>query len=164
MRSVMRIPRAPGCYRGIVQDVTEQRHAEAALHHSEQRLRTIFEGAPIGVALADARVPWTLLRANDALGEMLGVQPGELVGRGALALIDEPQRAAAQGQLQRLLDGEDGRLGRRAADPRSRLRAAMGQVSGAVITGADGRAEHLVLQLQDITERKRFEERAADRR
>jgi diguanylate cyclase (GGDEF)-like protein/PAS domain S-box-containing protein len=150
---------AGGCVRfmGINMDITDRKRAEEELRRSEERLRTIFEAAPIGVALADARVPWTLLQANSALGEMLGVQPGQLIGRGALTLIDESQRAAAQGQLQPLLDGEDDRVAVELQIRAAGLDPLWVNVSGAVITGADGRPEHLVLQLQDITDRKRFE-------
>jgi len=148
-----------GCRRGMSLsiDVTDQRHAEAELRRSEQRLRTIFEGAPIGVALVDAHVPFALLQANRALGEMLGVDPEQLVGRGVLTLIDRPQRAVAEGQLQRLLDG-----GQRCVAAEVQIREGRSDplwvnVNTAVIGDADGRPEHLVLQLQDITERKRFE-------
>ncbi len=138
-------------------DVTDQRHAEFELRRSEQRLRTIFEGAPIGVALVDARVPFTVLQANGALAAMLDVDPGQLVGRGALTLIDHPQRAVAEGQLQRLLDGEDRCLVAEVQIREAHPDPLWVNVNAAVISDAAGRPEHLVLQLQDITERKQFE-------
>ena len=77
----MRILFALACYRRHVQDVTAQRRAEAMLRDSEERLRTIFEAAPIGVALVDARAPWPILQANRALCQMLGLDPDRVVGR-----------------------------------------------------------------------------------
>ena len=150
-------PDRPGCYVGTVQDVTEQRQAEAVVRQSEERLRTIFDGAPIGVALVDAHLPFTLLQANRALGEMLGVDSAQLIGRAALTLIDRPQRAAAQGQLQRLLDGEKRSIVAELQIHEDRAEPLWVNLHGAVISDADGRPEQFVLQLQDITERKQYE-------
>jgi diguanylate cyclase (GGDEF)-like protein/PAS domain S-box-containing protein len=150
-------PARPGCYMGTVQDVTEQRRAEAELRRSEARQRTILEAAPVGIALADATSPFTLLQANSALSEMLGIEAAQLTGRGALTLVDQRHRAAAQEQLQRLLVGEERYVSTEVEIMAKRSEALWVNVIGAVVAGADGRPEHLVLQLQDITERRRFE-------
>ena len=150
-------PARPGCYMDTVQDVTDQRESEARLRRSEQQLRTIFEGSPIGVALVDAHVPFTLLQANTALGEMLGIDPAQLVGRSALTLIDKHQRAVAQSQLARLLDSEDRRLMAEVQIREAHPEPLWVNVTAAVISDAAGHPEQLVLQLQDITERKQHE-------
>jgi len=151
-------PGRPGCYVGTIQDVTDQRRAEEELQQSEEQLRAIFDGAPIGVALAEAHMPWTLLNANRALGAMLGLEPAELIGRGALSFVDEPHRAAARGQLERMLDSEE-----RLFTVELQLRQASPDplwvtVTAATIPGGDGRPEHVVLQLQDVTDRKQYEQ------
>jgi two-component system, sensor histidine kinase and response regulator len=91
------------------------------------------------------------------LGEMLGVDPAQLIGRAALTLIDRPQRAADQGQLQRLLDGQTRSVAAELQIREDRSQPLWINLHGAVISDADGRPEHLVLQLQDITERKQYE-------
>ena len=150
----------------IATDITEHKQADRArdqalaeLRHSEERQRTILEAAPIGVALADAREPFTLLYANSALVEMLGQEAAQLIGRGTLTLIDRSQRAVALERLQRLLDGEDRRVSieLELELPEACSDALWVDLTGSMITGADGRPEHLVFQLQDITERRRFE-------
>ena len=150
----------------IATDITEHKQADRAreqalaeLRHSEERQRTILEAAPIGVALADAREPFTLLYANSALVEMLGQEAAQLIGRGTLTLIDRSQRSLALENLQRLLDGEDRRVSieLELELPEACSDALWVDLTGSVITGADGRPEHLVFQLQDITERRRFE-------
>jgi PAS domain S-box-containing protein len=146
-------PSRPGCYMGTVQDVSEQRHAEAQLRHSEERLRTTFDGAPIGVAITEPRVPFTMLQTNRALAKILGVQPDELLGRGVLMLIDELERDAAQRELQGLLDGD-----RRAVELEFEVREdgpdpLWINLTGAAINGADGLPERLVLHLQTISAR-----------
>ncbi len=63
----------------IVHDATERRRAEQALQQSEEKYRSIFEFAPVGIyqATADGQ----LLTANSTLATMLGYQsPEELLG------------------------------------------------------------------------------------
>jgi len=147
-------------------DITAQKQVERAreqalsdLAEAQERQRTILEAAPIGVALVDARAPFTLLYANGALAEMLGGEPERLIGQATLTLIAPSQRAVVMEKLARLLKGEDRRVSIEAelTLPQGRADALWVNLTGAVIAGADGKAEHLVLQLQDITERRRFE-------
>ncbi len=150
-------PDRPGWYRGTLHDVTAQRRGEADLRHSEQRLRTIFDGAPIGVALARATAPFELVQANVSLGELLGIAPAQLAGRPAEMLIEASDRELARGHLQRLTAGQEC-----ASHLELSIRGHAGDlrsvsVSGAMIAGEGGQAGHLVLQVQDITERKRLE-------
>ena len=59
-------------------DITERKVAEERLSDSELKLRTIFEGAPIGLARLD--LEGRIQEANLALRTMLGYGEGELVG------------------------------------------------------------------------------------
>jgi PAS domain S-box-containing protein len=64
----------------ILRDITERREAQRALALNEAELRASFESTVIGKALlapADRRI----VRANQALANMLGCQPKDLVGR-----------------------------------------------------------------------------------
>jgi diguanylate cyclase (GGDEF)-like protein/PAS domain S-box-containing protein len=149
----------PGWYVGTVQDVTDLRRAEEELRHSEERLRTSFHGAPTGVALVEAGPPFTVLQVNSALAEMLGSTPDWLVGSSALTIIDEAQRGLVNSKLRRLID----RAGRSVeVEVELELDDATAapvwiNVTGAVITDVDGRPEDLVLHMQNITDRKRYE-------
>src|SRR5205085_4499741 len=50
---------------GMITDITELKHTEAALRRSETELRVVFENAAIGMALVDGE--GTFLRTNAAL-------------------------------------------------------------------------------------------------
>jgi two-component system, cell cycle sensor histidine kinase and response regulator CckA len=61
-------------------DVTEQRHAEQALYHSQQLLATLIDNLPDCVYLKDRESRFVL--ANRALARFMGVEsPGELIGK-----------------------------------------------------------------------------------
>ncbi len=70
---------AVGGFLVTLRDVTEQRLAEEAIRESEERFRAAFEGAPMGVLVAD--LEGTLLHVNPALCELSGYPADELVGR-----------------------------------------------------------------------------------
>src|SRR3990172_7387451 len=73
----------------IKQDVTERRRAEAALAESEERLRTLFENAPVGIGVAD--VQGHLLAYNDAMLKPGGYTRADVpIGFNVAALYAEP--------------------------------------------------------------------------
>ncbi|HEX4110106.1 MAG TPA: EAL domain-containing protein [Solirubrobacteraceae bacterium] len=137
-------------------DITERANVEEALRRSEERFRKAFDEAPTGMALVglDGR----LEQVNASLCDITGYPPSELVGR-SLASIVHPEDAAGEiEQLQRLLAGErdthrgELRVMHSSGHP---LTAAL---HAAAIRGSTGAPDHLLLQIQDITDRKRFED------
>lgn len=62
--------------RGMAHDVTERRHAEAALKRSEQRFRTALENSPVVVSNQDAKLRYTWV-----YGPWLGLSEDEWLGR-----------------------------------------------------------------------------------
>lgn len=83
-----------------LQDVAERRArmlAEAALLESETRFESVFEEAPVGVALLDLTNPGRFLRVNRALCDVLERTREELVRTSVQAVI-HPEDLAHGGQ------------------------------------------------------------------
>src|SRR5207247_3190682 len=68
-------------YQGTAQDITERRRAESVLRESEDKFRTLFESAPIGIALHDPSGKY--VQTNQAYQQMLGYSGEELRELGA---------------------------------------------------------------------------------
>src|SRR5215831_16455130 len=84
--------------------VTADRAAEERLRQSEERFRTVFDHAPIGILLlgADTRI----LRANRAICALLGYEEAELVGRIAAELLHPEDRPESDRMRARVQAGE----------------------------------------------------------
>jgi PAS domain S-box-containing protein len=89
---------------GTLQDVTERWQAQEALRESEQRCRTIYEEAPLGIYLMDLNEHF--VRANHAFCAMLGYREEELRGQ-HIATFNHPDDVPIEvSRLERLLAGE----------------------------------------------------------
>jgi PAS domain S-box-containing protein len=72
---------------GIVQDITGRKLAEAEIVKSRELLRAIIDNAPSFVYVIDREKRFTV--ANKALADLLGMSPGELIGRSRQGLMPE---------------------------------------------------------------------------
>ncbi|MDC3962589.1 STAS domain-containing protein [Polyangium jinanense] len=132
---------------------------EAAEHGQRleaERFRLTVDGAPIGMALVG--LDGSFIRANHALGELLGYAPAELI-KVRFQDITHPQDLQSDLELvDRVLRGELARY---------ELRKRYFRRDGAVIHAElhvsmvrDGRGEplHFISQILDVTEKLRVEE------
>ena len=140
-----------------IQDVTERKRAESALRESEQRFRGSFERAATGMALVgtDGR----FLRVNRSLCEILGFPERELLGKTFQELTHPDDLEVDLEHLRRLLAGEV-----RTYQTEKRYLHQDGHVVWALLSVSvvhDEKDEPLyfVSQIQDVSERKKFEKR-----
>jgi diguanylate cyclase (GGDEF)-like protein/PAS domain S-box-containing protein len=139
----------------IARDITERAQARAELHAAQERFRIAFEKSPIGMAIVglDGR----FLRVNDALAEITGHAVDELEGR-ATTSLRHPEDPPLDGDcIGGLLEraGSHFSTDRRILDAGGRL--VWAAVSVTCVRDADARPEHFLVQVQDITDRRRTE-------
>lgn len=93
-------------FTGIIRDATGRKRAEEALRESEQRFKSSFEDASIGMALVgtDGR----FLQVNRSLREILGYSERELLSKTFQDITHPDDLDADLVYVQRLLTGEIG--------------------------------------------------------
>ncbi len=142
-------------YEGTNQDITERKRAEVELRESEEKFRTLFESAPIGMALHDAKGRY--VQTNQAYQRMLGYRDEEL-RQSSVRRITHPEDVL-EGQR---LYGEF-RQGRRDCYQREKRylhkdgRVVWAQSSASAIRNSNGGLLYIISMVEDITERKQLE-------
>ncbi len=138
-------------------DVTDRLEAEGALRESEERFRSAFEFAPIGMALADRA--GRLVRCNEALAHMLGRSPAEITGRTIREITHPEDWDDNDDKIHRLFSGElrGYKLEKRYLHADGHAIWVSVSVSG--VRDADGVTRYMIGQVEDITERKAIGER-----
>ncbi len=86
-------------------DITERKKTELALKESEEKFRTIFEGASDGIAAIDPAT-MKLVFANPALVEILGFPMDKLIGSTILDYIPKEEIAATMEKFQNGVSGK----------------------------------------------------------
>jgi diguanylate cyclase (GGDEF)-like protein/PAS domain S-box-containing protein len=137
----------------------ERKHAEDHLREAEERFHRAFEDAGTGMALigVGGEEEGRFLEVNDALCASTRYGRDDLLGM-RVATISHPEETAKMLDLVgRLTAGELSSV-----QEETRLLDAAGEIvwialSTSVIRDGEGRALYRLAQMQDITERKRFE-------
>ena len=133
-------------------DVGDRRRIESELREAQERFRSTFENAPIGMALT--AVDGRFVRVNRALAQMVGRAEDQLEGASALSLTHPDDREAVQEALRRLVTG---------ADPNHRLEQRFVHADGrpvwvaltaSIVRDPHGHPLYLMSQVEDVTERR----------
>jgi diguanylate cyclase (GGDEF)-like protein/PAS domain S-box-containing protein len=137
-------------------DVTERKEAEEKLLVAEERFRTAFDGAPIGMALVGLDGRW--LQANDALCQLTGYSLDEILEAGFHDITHPDDRAADAEQGQKLRSGEieSYRLEKRFIHAEGH--PVWVSFNSSLVSLPDGPPLFLISQVEDISKRKHLEE------
>ena len=151
--------------RGIVanlHDITNRRRADQALLEAHERFRSAFENAPIGMMMAD--LDGVIIRANPALGKILGRRVDELDGENINAFTHPDDRELSKSEMDRLIsEGSDG-------SDRYRIEKRYCHADGhdvwtsvnvSCVRNQEKEPLYFIGQIEDVTEGKALRERLA---
>jgi two-component system, sensor histidine kinase and response regulator len=137
-------------------DVTERKWAWEAVHESDERFRSAFDDAAIGMALVAPDGRW--LEVNPALCQILGRAEEELLACDFQALTHPDDLEADLLHVQRTLDGHINvyQMEKRYFHKQGHI--VWGLLSVSLVRDIGGRPLYFISQIQDISGRKQTEE------
>jgi PAS domain S-box-containing protein len=146
----------PNYWQTVQLDITDRKRAEEGLRQSEERFRTAFDHAAIGMSVVDLNGRFR--RVNPALCGLTGYSEAELLTKTFQEITHPDDLQADLAQVDLLLAGKI-----RALQMEKRYLRKGGEViwirlSSALVRDGQGAPLHFIGQLEDITERKRAEE------
>ena len=132
-----------------------QQHMEA-LRESEERFRSAFDYATIGMAVVSAEGRW--VQVNRSLCDLFGYPEPELLGLDFRLVTHGADLPSVDEQFQRLVGGL---VSSHQTEVRYVLRhgrEVWAHLGMSAVRDAQARTLHVIFQIQDITDRKRAEE------
>jgi PAS domain S-box-containing protein len=139
----------------ILRDVHERIETQRALAEAEERFRSAFEEGAAGMAIVSTE--GRILRVNRALCTVTGHQHTDLEGRTMLSLLHPDDRDQHAHETERMLAG---RLATARGERRylhDDGRVVWVAASTTLVHDAAGAPLHFLTQVQDVTERRRYE-------
>jgi diguanylate cyclase (GGDEF)-like protein/PAS domain S-box-containing protein len=143
----------------LVADIEQRRRVERDLHSAQARFERAFAEAPIGMALVGLDGGWQ--QVNRALCTMLRRSAAELTSLTRVELTHPEDVEADLAQVDQLVSGESEHceLEKRYIAGDSSI--VWASLSRTLVRDATGVPSYLIAQVQDISERRRFETKLA---
>jgi diguanylate cyclase (GGDEF)-like protein/PAS domain S-box-containing protein len=156
---VTRQPLPGGGWVATHDDITEQRRAEQELYETKQFLDSIVENIPVAVVVKDV-VSHKFVLVNRAFQVMRGLPRKDLVGKTVFEFYNKRTAEFIHNiDCDVLRGGRDGKYLEYDVDTPDGTR--IYATSRIVVRGSDGEAKYLICVIDDVTERKKSEQRIA---
>jgi PAS domain S-box-containing protein len=142
---------------GTTTDITERKEAEIELQKSEEKFRNVFEGSGIGMAILSLDGQFT--KVNSVFCEMLEYKEQELISVNFRDVTHPGDIEKSVGLVKDLLKSgarESSLIEKRYLTKKGEIIWALTSVS--LLTEFEGKPLYFIVQVQDITKRKRNEE------
>jgi len=137
-------------------DVHDRKTMEGRLEEREQLLNSVFEEAPIGIALVS--VDGEIMLVNRRYEIQLGYERGSLLGRSILDITDPADRPQSADRLARVKAGDRSVSAREKRYLRQDGTVMWAELTSSVLTDPDGRPRFVLTMLLDISERRKFQD------
>ena len=137
--------------------IAEQERIGRILQKSEEKFRNAFDYAAIGMALIS--VPGKILKVNRAFCEIAGYADEELLEMDFRKMIDDRDLDSFNINLSKLINKTEQscRMEMRISNKRNEIRWLLS--SSSLVHDESRKSSHFIFQLQDVTDKKRAEER-----
>ncbi|MDB5034937.1 MAG: hypothetical protein JWQ98_2178 [Chlorobi bacterium] len=147
---------------GIARDITDRKRFATAVRDSEERFRSAFDDAPIGMALVSTKGEW--IRVNRVICAILGYTEEELRARTFQDITHPDDLNADLANVKTLLEGrgETYEMEKRYFHKDGSL--VWVRLSVSIVRDAERNPLYFISQIEDITDRKRITGELADAR
>src|SRR5215217_6815269 len=143
-------------FTGVIRDVTERKRTEDALREMRDRFRSVFDHAPIGVAMVSLEGRY--LQVNRSLCEILGYTEEELQALTWREITHPDDLAASSAYARRIVEGEFPRYHLEKRFLLADSHTVWASLSVSLVRDSESEPLYFVSQIQDVTERKKVEE------
>ena len=144
---------------GVCHDVTERRQAEEAAREAEERFRAAFEHGPVGLGLVDvgAEGRGRFVQVNRALCQITGYEEDDLLATSLQAITHHEDVDAERELMDQLLAGAAPSYALEKRSIRPDGEVIWTSVNASLVRDGDGTPLYAIVQVQDVSDRKRFE-------
>lgn len=146
-------------FQSVVRDISERKRTEAALAAQELRFRATFEQAAVGMAHVAPEGNWLLV--NDCLCTMLGYSRRELLQKTYHDITHPDDREKDNWVVKQLLTGQIHTYWMEKRYFHQNGNIVWISLTASLLRDADGQPDYFIVVIEDITSRKRIEQRLA---
>jgi PAS domain S-box-containing protein len=136
-------------------DITDHKAIEAALSESDQRFRSIFNQAAIGIAQVSLNGQY--LQVNQKLCEILGYADRQLLGQNFLKFVYNEDVEKGKNQIKAMVTGEISTYSFEQRYLNQNRQVVWANITASVVRDVAGKPKYFIQVVQDISDRRKAE-------